>query len=326
MSREFIFSNRQVINLLKQNYVAVALNTFGIQHKNAKSNADSKRLFFNIVDQADLYQGIPSDYLEPQIPYHPTKSPEGTPQGFYVVNSEGKLLDSAWGLYSNFGPRRILGMLQKHRPKKTTPGPTGKRTVKSYAPEGASVFVVHSKVTTLEGSEPPEGTMDRSRDILWITAAEVQSLANGIFPGTLKSRIILFHLIDSTIGIPDGWQISDLRDAKVKLQSKSTASGKTLMIAGKFDLRKSDRSESFQGTLSGEVKISGNRLTDFRLVAEGKARRPTIDNWPPTEGYTMKFAFIPSTNETDKEILPLLATLGNETREAYLKYDMDNPE
>lgn len=327
MSREFIFSDSRVIRELKTNYVSVALNTFGYQHENSNTDPNARKLFFQIVDQANLYKGVPKQYLgNPRYPYHPTKSPEGTTQGFYVCDSNGRLKAAVWGLYANYGPKQLLGVVQQHRQRSNVSVKAKKRSAKSLAPKGAAVMAVHSKLSELDGSAVPEGIMDRSRDVLWITQEEIRSLGRGQFPGSLKTRIVLFHLIDTSLGLPEGWAPEDIRKATLSARVKGNSKGRRIEITGEFDLRKANAFFSYKGKIAGEAIVTGADLTDFRLVAEGRATRPTHDDWPTRAGYTMKFAIVPSKNQTDREVLPMLAIYGKETYEAYLNYDVDSPE
>ena len=327
MSRELISSDPRIATAL-ENYVPVALNTFGLQHENSTTDPEEKRLFFEIVNQADLYQGVPKAYLgNPRFPYHRKKSPEGTPQGFYVVSPNLKVLDSRWGLMANYGSKFLLKMLNQHMPNPGSASISKSRpTAEVVVPENVTVIATAVQLETIDGSELPEGTNSRSKDLLWITDSEVKMLASGKVAGTLKTRILLFHLLDSTPGIPEAWYAGDVQQAELDATVIKDRKDIRVKLSGKFHFEKSTGPFRYKGKIIGEATIRDSKLVDFAMLADGKATSPqTEDPWPPKGDYRMKVGFVPSANDTDRRVLPVVAMIGVETYHAYLNYDMDDP-
>ena len=326
MSREFIFSNNDIQELLKS-FIPVALNTYGLQHENKTTVAEAREFFFKIADQTDLYKGVPKQFLgNPRFPYHPTKSPDGTAQGFYVCSGDGDLQFATWGLLANFGHAKLLNQLKKLKP---TDGANAKSVevvddITTVAPENVQIISVFARLGMLDTTKKlPDGILERGRDLLWVTDEEIDQLSKGQFPNTLRTRIVLFHLVDTTPGVPTGWGAGDVKVATFSATPTKTTDGTSISVSGEFEINKPDNSSGYKGKLEGKLMVKDAKLVTFKMVAEGKAWRPREDNWPPKDGYSMKIGFVKSTSPIDAKILPVVATFG-ESHEAYLEFEIPN--
>lgn len=330
MSREFIFGDKRIIEALN-GFVPVALNTFESQHRTKKDAA--RELFFKIVDQADLYEDVPKEYLpsgdDPPYPppYHVQKSPKGTTQGFYACNPDGTLLFARWGLFANYGPdyllRHLRGALGKHA--RTPIDKTETVHEEPISPKDIVVMNVYARAKPLpsDSFRLPEARDRSGRDMLWITGKEVEQLLAGRITEELGARITAFHLVDTTLGVPTVWW-SCVGEAAYKAEPAKSPEGVRVRISGKFSLSDGDAKHRYEGTLKGELVFDSGKktVTSFRMIADGTARGPTLEDYPKwrrPEGYSLKIGFALATAEEDRRIPPVAMTIP-ESREAYLTY------
>lgn len=135
-----------------------------------------------------------------------------------------------------------------------------------YAPEGGLVVRVHAKV--LDGYKTPDSETAAvfqkaiSRDNLWITAKETTDLIAGRVPATLRRRIARFHLVDNTRGEPPMWKIGEIKTMKLEIERGT--------LVGSVQLETDDGSRGYQAELSGQIKVVGDVITTFELVALGE--------------------------------------------------------
>jgi hypothetical protein len=132
-------------------------------------------------------------------------------------------------------------------------------------PTGGLVVRVRAKV--LGGYEP---TTDRwqaifqsalSRDNLWISAAEHQSLVRGEIPVSLQKRIARFHLVDNTRGEPPMWKENEIRNLKM------TVTGNR--IQGQVTLGTDRGDRGFQADLFGVLEVKAGKVVRLDLLARG---------------------------------------------------------
>lgn len=132
-------------------------------------------------------------------------------------------------------------------------------------PEGGLVVRVQTKV--IDGYEQTNDKWREifqqsiSRDNLWITKSEHQSLVQGTFPESLTRRIARFHLVDNTRGEPPMWRPNEIQKSNITL-TQSSLSG-----SAKLSTESGDR--TFDVQLSGTVETEGKKVTRFQVVAQG---------------------------------------------------------
>ena len=132
-------------------------------------------------------------------------------------------------------------------------------------PKGGLVVRVRAKV--LGGYEP---TTDRwlaifqsalSRDNLWISSAEHQSLVQGQIPVSLQKRIARFHLVDNTRGEPPMWREKEIRQLKMTVRGNR--------IEGQVLLRTDSGERGYQAELFGELEVKSGKVVRLDLLARG---------------------------------------------------------
>jgi hypothetical protein len=126
-------------------------------------------------------------------------------------------------------------------------------------------------------------------DHMWITREEVQALLKAAsdagvrsgalqssfeMPATITERLLRFHLIDNTRGEPPMWRREHIRQSKAALTTIAREASKTdvrlegrALLATASDTSKADR--GYDVRLVGEIRIEGDRVTQFRVVAVG---------------------------------------------------------
>ena len=101
-----------------------------------------------------------------------------------------------------------------------------------------------------------------SRDNLWATKEEHDSLVNGQFPLSLQKRIASFHLVDNTRGEPPMWK----EDEIVSLNIKFTDG----VATGTISLKSKDGTRSYKSDILAYISIQDGKVSRFDLIAFGK--------------------------------------------------------
>jgi len=202
----------------------------------------------------------------------PRSNFQSTTQGFYIATAQGKLL-----LYNNNrNPAKVERLMQEKlsifqqnlgeysRAVAIEPGKVDARYNVS-PPKGGLVVRVRAKV--LGGYEP---TTDRwqgifqsalSRDNLWISAAEHQSLVQGQIPVSVQKRIARFHLVDNTRGEPPMWREKEIRQLQMTVRGNR--------IEGHVLLRTDGGERGYQAELFGELEVKAGKVVRLDLLARG---------------------------------------------------------
>lgn len=202
----------------------------------------------------------------------PRSNFQSTTQGLYIATAQGKLL-----LYNNNrDPAKVQRLLKEKlnifqqnlaeysRAVAIKPGKVDARYNVS-PPKGGLVVRVRAKV--LGGYEP---TTDRwraifqsalSRDNLWISSAEHQSLVQGQIPVSLQKRIARFHLVDNTRGEPPMWREKEIRQLKMTVRGNR--------IEGQVLLRTDSGERGYQAELFGELEVKSGKVVRLDLLARG---------------------------------------------------------
>jgi hypothetical protein len=130
--------------------------------------------------------------------------------------------------------------------------------------------------TKVLGDPPPikaaEGTLaydmekawktSLGREHLWIRKDEIQALAKGELPESLKKRIVRFHLVDNTRGTPTGWAEADIKKLSLTLERGQ--------LKGYVHLETPKSERGYRADLLGFVRTEEGKLTRFDLVANGR--------------------------------------------------------
>ena len=251
IDRASTFADPEIVNLLKTKFVPVAINqAYQRQQKDA---------------EGEFYRKIAGQ--------GPRKNFNNTTQGFYIATPSGDLL-----LYNNNRDVEKVRRLMQQKLSEFTARPASTTEVvdtksvkldprfNTNLPEGGLVIRVRAKV--LDGYEP---TTDRfetifqtalSRDNLWTSKAEHESLVKGTVPASLQERIARFHLVDNTRGEPPMWSKDEIRKLDIKL-----ANGK---LTGNVHLETKSGDRGYTAELLGVVETKDRKVVRFDVVALGE--------------------------------------------------------
>ena len=248
--------------------------------------------------------------------------PKHSKQGYYICSPDGTLI-KGW-MY----PRPDDGTMKKNLKEALASYQAPKEiqsldvtSIDRYAnpqlPEGAVVVEVFTRLldakwqpTNLERFALIREAVGRER--LWITRAERLELAKGSMADSLLERMIRFHFVDNTRGVPAMWQKGDLKTLKFKV----TRDGDTLRVDGAAQLEEANN-RRFEAKIEGIVELKGETITRFDLLVQGphSAKRPDVGE-VPTGAATLAVAFTLLGPNQDPRVPPLYTWHGD-----YLKTD-----
>lgn len=246
LDRESTFADPQIIKLLQTRFVPVA-----IDQAYQRRQKDAEGEFYRKIAGAS-----------------PRNNFNGTTQGLYIATASGKFL-----AFSNHrSPDRIRRMIDKaleaFKPGAASaidPGSPDQR-FNPKLPEGGLVVRVRAKV--LGGYEK---TNDRwrkifqaavSRDNLWITPKEHQSLVRGEFSKSLQLRIARFHLIDNTRGEAPSWKPQAVRTLDLSLDQGR--------ITGSVRLQTASGDRGYEAEVLGFVETTAGKISRLEIVVKGQ--------------------------------------------------------
>lgn len=246
IDRESVFSQPEIIELLKDKFVTVALD----QWYERRQDDNLGKFYTKIAKQG------PRDFNQ-------------TTQGMYIADASGKLL----GYINHHDPARVRKFigesLEKFSPPEVEPLPKNDEPNKRFhreKPAGAIVVRVHTKI--LGGYEEPKDPYRKifqesiARDNLWVTDEEVTELLQSKFPVSLAKRIAKYNLIDNTRGEPPMWNQDEVKLLTIDID-------KLGVITGKFELATTDGKRGFNGSLYGQLETGGKKLKRLDFVAKG---------------------------------------------------------
>jgi hypothetical protein len=243
--RATAFNDPQVVKLLKTHFVCV-----GIAHNGAGRRKDAEGDFARKI----IGSG-------------------GTLQGLHVINTAGDLV----GYVYDFRPQSVTAMLEKalkkFQPVEAPPLDFARKDPRYQLPEGGLVVDVNTKV--LDGHAPPKsqpGTIQydmemawkhsMGREHMWLRQDEVEALARGELPDSVKKRIVRYHLVDNTRGTPTGWTEDEIKKLQITLE-KGRLQGSV-----QLETKKGDR--GYQADLLGFIEAKDGKVTRFDMVAYGQ--------------------------------------------------------
>ncbi len=197
----------------------------------------------------------------------PRNNFQSTTQGLYAAGPDGHFL----GYTNNRGSDRVKRMLaqalDRYQPSEVAALHRGKpdERYNPVPPEGGLVVRVQTKV--IDGYEETSAKWRKifqesiSRDNLWITKAEHESLVRGEFPQSLQIRMARFHLVDNTRGEPPMWRSKEVREVAFRMK------GENLIGRAKLATESGDR--TFDVQVDGTVEATDGKVTRFELIAHG---------------------------------------------------------
>lgn len=254
LDRESTFADPEIVQLLKSRFVPVA-----IDQAYQRRQKDT---------EGDFYRELVLQRPEMAIRFDGSQ----TTQGFYIATAAGDLL-----LYNNNRhPEKLrrlmkqkLGEFESNRGNvANVPALRAEKVDPRYnvqPPAGGLVIRVQAKV--LDGYAPTENRWRKifqsalSRDNLWITAAEHQSIVRGEIPISLQHRLARFHLVDNTRGEPPFWRPNEIRHCELKLVDGQ--------LAGKVHLETANGKRGYQAELKGTLEVEDGAVVKFDMVALG---------------------------------------------------------
>ncbi len=207
--------------------------------------------------------------------------------GACIFTPDGQVL----GQCSATSRNEVLGLLKSALPKFQPPinpyviEPPGRVDEKNqYVVEPpAGALVVSTMMTHL--SERGSGRspwFDKllpntvAIDRLWIRKDEVQALAKGTIPESLKARIAQWHLVDSIT-------FDQNRRGTIKKFDLELNDGR---LTGSMHMA-TEKSHSMQLEILGFIESSGGRITRFDLVARGTRRGHKSTAYPIVFAFTL---------------------------------------
>jgi hypothetical protein len=280
LDRASTFAHPQIVNSLKSEFVPVALD-----QASTRRQQDTEGDFYrSIVLQRSGFKATTTD------PKVPIDGP--TTQGFYIANAAGDLL-----LYNNNrDPDKVASLLKQtllshdgERKKALAANTTDKRYAMKPPKEG---LVIRVQAKVMGGYKPTEDRWTKifqnalSRDNLWISAAEHQSLVNGEIPESLTSRLARFHLVDNTRGEPLMWTPDEIKHIALTIDQG--------VVRGSVLLKSADNSRGYEAKLRGAIETSADKVTRFDMVASGQywgagpyTRKPPPGKFPLAISFTL---------------------------------------
>ncbi len=245
IDRASTFSDPDIVSLLKKDFVPVA-----IDQAYQRRQKDT---------EGDLYRKIASQ--------SPRNNFQSTTQGLYIASPDGTLL----AFSNNRNPRRVQAMMEKALrdfvPHDFQPVVAVSRDDRynPEPPEGGLVLRVQARV--LDGYGETGDRTQRifqqavSRDNMWITAGEHNSLARGVVPGEFVERMARFHLVDNTRGEPPMWKKGEIRHMELTCRDGS--------ISGRIELETDDGSRGYQAAITGNYSVDDEKIVSLEMAATG---------------------------------------------------------
>lgn len=234
---------------------------------------------------------------------------DGYSQGVYIFTAEGKLL--AFANTSDAG--RVKRLLETAF-KKFTPGeklfPVDEANfVRALPapPQGGLVVDVTTKVLGGYGANDRRAERYRNslgRDHLWVRKDETESLARGIFPESLASRLVRFHLIDNTRGEPPMWRADEVKKLELSLQDGR--------VTGSIHLETKNGDRGYQADMLGFVTGKDGKATRFDVVVRGQFwGQGQFTRGAPKGKFPLAVAFTLSDDKCMANLVPPQAARGS---------------
>lgn len=264
--RELVFSNPDVIKLIKDSFVPYAGDQWYLHRQ---QDADGE-FFWKVADQS----------------HHRDQPRDSTRQGVYAALADGQFLGSD---RFNPDPTRLVRMLQSSLAKGKQLAQPGVKIelaesldtrFQRVPPEGGLVLDVFTRIPQPASAVEWTPNHATGRDHMWVTRDEARALLPTRWEmGTRLSvakavaeRLVRFHLVDNVRGEPPMWTPADVRKADLALVVEDPASGR-LRLEGTAELRTPDSARGYEARLQGYVEYdrAADRFQRFDLLSWGRA-------------------------------------------------------
>lgn len=279
MGRESTFADKKIIELVNENFIAVAADDWYQRRRD-----DDEGIFFRkVADQG------------------PRKGQGGsTRQGIYAFTASGKLLG-----YRNHPDADVMRRFVQDSLASWNKLPAAERakgavevgdakkvdvTYARTAPKDGLILNVYTRILDrtddffCHGTCKFPGGQRSAHDRMWLTADELQALMPRdvtagheiAMPAAVTYRLARFHLVDNTRGEPPMWTKQQVRSSQVKLIVDSVTDGEVrLKLTGAFllstDADPKTAQRGYDAALLGELRYqpATRKMTRFDVVAVG---------------------------------------------------------
>jgi len=277
LDRASSLADPEVLKLISTRFVPIAID----QHVHRTLKDAEGELFGKILKQAG--RGL-----------------EGTSQGNYVFSPDGSLLAFANTADASHVKQLLSTALKKFDPIATTAPTELKASLPQFdPPQGGLVINVTAKV--LDGydkSVSQERKDALGHDHVWLRKDEVEAIAKGELPESVKQRIVSFHLVDNTRGEPPSWRQDEVKSLVLTLKDGR--------LVGKVHLETKSGDRGYQADLLGFVAVKEGSITRFDLVAKGEFwGEGTFTRGAPPGRFPLAIGFaLAPKNSVSDQVLP----------------------
>jgi len=234
---------------------------------------------------------------------------DGYSQGVYFFAPQGTLL-----AFSNTADAAQVRRLADSALKKFDPAAETEKFDEPTAahifpapPDGGLILDVSTKI--LGGYDAAQSRFAErnlnsvGRDHLWVRKDEAESLARGVLPDSLKTRIARFHFVDNTRGEPPMWRADEVKELDLTLHD-----GK-LSGSVRLETRSGDR--GYSAKLYGVVEAKVGRVVRLDLVAKGEFwGEGQFTRGAPKDKFPLAIAFTLSDGKDAADRVPPQAARG----------------
>ena len=264
--RRLVFSNPEIIRILKENFITYAGDQW---YLNRQEDADGA-FFWKVMDQGHLKSA-------------PRNS---TRQGVYACTSDGRHLGSR-GFHPY--PERTLELLRsalqqwnagpKHAVLSESPARPDARYDRK-PPEGGLILNVFTRIPIPQ--EPGKWTPNNAtgRDHMWITRDEMKLLipqswrkgASVAIPKAVAERLVRYHLVDNVRGEPNHWDQAEVTESSLKLEVENPGTH-TLRLSGTARMKTADGRRGYDTRVQGHLTCNPamDRFSRFDVISWGEA-------------------------------------------------------
>ena len=236
-----------MVNLIRTRFVPVAVDHEVQRRKD---------------DEGELYRKVAGDAVSNSV---------------FAFDPSGKLLFQRVGgqIYEKYVPA-LEAAIKDYQPAKADAekAPTGADRDEHYYPVPTDAVVVHVTSRMVSGDKGWPGPERWGRDNMWIRKDEVEALAKGQLPTSLKNRIARCHLVNTTGGHLDAGAM--WKPEHVKRLDMDLADGRLtgeVELEGQVKGPARDDHSRYGVHLLGFVEVKDGKLTRFDVVAVGPACR-----------------------------------------------------
>ncbi len=296
MGRVHTFSDLRVIEALNRDYLPVVLDC--ALHERRKANDRRKKFYKKVAAQRpkkNFLAGV-----------------EGATQGYYTLDSSGKVYEAYTYLAVEDRVSMVLAMLERS-PVAFRKGKVEQLELSSVdvpihpeLPAGTVILWAYSRIRPLPKNAEQHNRMV-GRGVAWVPQAEVEQLLAGQVSESLKRRLLLGHLRDNVRGEPRLFKPEHVKQAEMSAQVSRKQGLVYVRFGGPFEIsapagQRDDSEEGewliaagYAGTLRGSMVYDAARrqVIRFLMHAEGRCwgEHPHTPGPPPGK-YPLEIGFI----------------------------------